>query len=263
MQRAYARISLPSGETADLCPGDLIGRLWSAALRLDDERISEVHAMVSLRGGQLKLLALRGMLAADGRRTADVVLRPGQEVALSDEMGLAGEAVEVPDRVLALGGLGLGGAVWARGAAEQAALARLQARAAELGLTASVYSLVADPSWVLMPRYRPGALAYIWTTGAAWHARVGQGGPTVLEAGGRLEIDGRSLEVVAVDLAQAGTGDTRWRGRLHPPVRIVNRYDTVEVHQPGRPALSLSGLSARILSELLAASCAPPASVRT
>lgn len=43
----------------DRAPGDLIGRLPGAALQIADPRVSEAHAMVSLRAGELVLLALR------------------------------------------------------------------------------------------------------------------------------------------------------------------------------------------------------------
>ena len=58
--RPTTRLQLPSGAMVLLGPGDLIGRSPTAALHIDDPRISEAHSMVSLRGSQLKLLALRG-----------------------------------------------------------------------------------------------------------------------------------------------------------------------------------------------------------
>ena len=48
--RPAVHLRLPDGRTAVLGHGDLIGRLESAALPLADPRISEAHAMVSLRG---------------------------------------------------------------------------------------------------------------------------------------------------------------------------------------------------------------------
>ena len=61
--RAFVRFRLPEGNSVELGHGDLIGRLWSAALPIADARISEADAMVSLRGQELKLLALRGRFA--------------------------------------------------------------------------------------------------------------------------------------------------------------------------------------------------------
>jgi len=58
--RAFVRLRCTDGSIAELTHGDLIGRLGTAALHFDDARISEAHAMISLRGQELKLLALRG-----------------------------------------------------------------------------------------------------------------------------------------------------------------------------------------------------------
>ena len=55
---ALARFRLPDGSVETLCAGDIVGRIWSAALRIDDPDISEAHALLSLRGEGLWLLAL-------------------------------------------------------------------------------------------------------------------------------------------------------------------------------------------------------------
>ncbi|MEL6348923.1 MAG: FHA domain-containing protein, partial [Myxococcota bacterium] len=82
MSLAYVRFKLTDGRTVDLGPGDIIGRLAGAALRLNEAHISEAHALVSLRGDQLMLLALRGVLSVNGRPCASVVLQPGVVVHL-------------------------------------------------------------------------------------------------------------------------------------------------------------------------------------
>lgn len=64
---ACVHLASADGQIHVLGHGDLIGRLWSAALCLSDPRVSEAHAMVSLREGQLRLLALRGLFAIDGK----------------------------------------------------------------------------------------------------------------------------------------------------------------------------------------------------
>jgi hypothetical protein len=58
--RAFVRFRDPRGEELELEPGDVIGRSWKAALWLQDPRVSECHAAVSLRDGGLRLIALRG-----------------------------------------------------------------------------------------------------------------------------------------------------------------------------------------------------------
>jgi pSer/pThr/pTyr-binding forkhead associated (FHA) protein len=64
---AYCRIRLSDGRVVDLGPGDIIGRLETATLRINEPQLSEAHALVSLRGEQLVLLALRGVVSVGGR----------------------------------------------------------------------------------------------------------------------------------------------------------------------------------------------------
>ena len=81
--RVAAEVRLPDGSARELRPGDIIGRMRGAALCLDDPRISEAHALVSLRGSTLRLLALRGRMSVDGKPRSDAVLEPG-DFALYD-----------------------------------------------------------------------------------------------------------------------------------------------------------------------------------
>jgi pSer/pThr/pTyr-binding forkhead associated (FHA) protein len=76
MQRPHVRLTLPDGSVRELEHGDLIGRLWSAALVIDDPRISEAHALVSLREGGFWLLSLRRKIAVGGRPVSEVRLEP-------------------------------------------------------------------------------------------------------------------------------------------------------------------------------------------
>ena len=71
------------GVVHELVHGDLIGRVWSAALPINDGRVSEAHAMISLREGELRLLGLRGAFALHGRPTSDLALEAGQRVQLA------------------------------------------------------------------------------------------------------------------------------------------------------------------------------------
>ncbi len=105
--RAYVRFVLPDGTSRELSSGDMIGRLASAGLHLDDERLSEAHALVSLRGRELRLLALRGRFAVNQRPASDIVLRSGMEIEVARGLALGVEAVVLPDEVLALEGDGL------------------------------------------------------------------------------------------------------------------------------------------------------------
>jgi len=230
VRQAYARFRLPTKETIDLCPGDIIGRLWTAALRLDDPRISEAHALVSLRGDQLKLLALRGLISDGGPPISEVVLRSGVRVRLARDYAIAVEAVELPEDVLALDGFG----------------------GRPVVLTRSVYSVVDADRLQLVQGFIPDAAATIWSTGDGWRLRRAGAAPCEIEPGGRWTISGVTFSAVAValkELAQAGTQFAK--GRLYPPMRIVSRYETAHVHRRGLPTLAISGTPAQILSELV------------
>jgi hypothetical protein len=139
MTNAHVVLRAPDGTVYRLVPGDLIGRVWTAALTVEDARVSEAHALVSLREGALVLLALRRLLRVEGREVRQVVLSPGLEVELADGVGLRVDAVELPETVLALEGAGLG--------------RRILAGAAFLRL---------GPPPELLPRYTPEARAQLW-----------------------------------------------------------------------------------------------------
>ena len=225
--RAHVRLLLPDGQYAELGHGDIIGRLWSAALSLQDGRISEAHAMVSLRGQELLLLALRGRFTVDGRAATSVVLEHGQRIAVAEDLELLVEEVELPTKVLAIEGDGLPRQV--------------------LG---GVCSLLTRPRPELVPRF-VNASAHIWTDGDRWLLRVGdQVRP--LSPGDAWEVDGRAFRAVAASLSTAGRTATRLDGGLQRPVRILARFDTAHLFPEGGAPLALSGRSARLLSELVA-----------
>lgn len=231
--RAFVRFELPDGQVRDLGHGDLVGRLWSAALHVDDPSVSEAHALVSLRGSALKLLALRGRFAVDGRTCTEVELVPGLRVALARGVELAVVAVELPASVPALEGDGLPRQV----------------------LTGSC-ALVTRPRPALVAPGTPGAVATFWSSGAGWRVRIGATPARDLSLGEALTLDGTTFRVVAVPTAHAATPSTRIRGGIAEPLRIVARYDTVHIHRRGRPVAVLDGIGARVLSEL--ASCRAP-----
>ena len=100
-------LQLPDGTQRTLFHGDLVGRLWSAALRLDDARISEAHAMVSNRGREMKLLALRGRFMIDGRVGTDAALQVGMVITLAPGIDLQVVEVNAPRSVLLVSAEGL------------------------------------------------------------------------------------------------------------------------------------------------------------
>jgi len=91
-----------AGRTTILGAGGLVGRLARAELCLDDPRVSELHAYVSLRGGRLALLALRGALSVEGIAVSEVLLEPDLSVELCP--GLSLEVARVAQAVDAVAG---------------------------------------------------------------------------------------------------------------------------------------------------------------
>ena len=228
MRGPCVRLQLPDGSLHDLGPGGLIGRLPSASLRLMDPRISEVHALVSLRGRQLMLLAQRGLVEADGDRKADVVLRAGQRITLVADVVLTVVDVELPEEVLVLGGLG----------------------AEPVELSAPVYSLIAGPR--LLPIWLEGAALHLWSDADGWWAQLAGEDEEPIEAGSVLSVAGHTLHITARSLLEAGTPATRATGRIGHALRVVARFDTVHIEQAGQAPAVISGLGARIISELVA-----------
>lgn len=227
--RPHVRLRLPSGEVAELGHGDVIGRLWNAALHLDDARISEAHALVSLRGGELKLLALRGRFAVDQQPRSEVTLVAGMEVLLARGFALRVEAVVLPDHVLA---------IEAEGFPRQHLV--------------GVASLYARSDLSLVRRWAADADAWLWDTGAGWRLRSATGEIRELQAGTEVPLGAHVLRVVRTPLAGAGPERTRALGGVGRPLKLVTYFDTVHVHQDGREPLQLRGQGARILSELAA-----------
>lgn len=228
MERASFTLELPDGRQVILGPGDIIGRMPSAALCLDDPRISEAHALVSLRGEKLKLLALRGALLLGGRPQAELALAPGTQVVLAEHLSLRVVSVQLPDVVLALDGVEHG----------------------PVSLTASVYSLVSVDGRLprAMPGFRPGAVANIWSTGEGWRWALPG------EAGQPLQPDQELIAGVRTRgqrLERASAQNTVAAGGVSAPLLIRARYDTVQIDRKGWPSFHVGGRPARILAELV------------
>jgi hypothetical protein len=218
---------LPDGSQVSLGPGDIIGRVWAAALQLHDPRVSEAHAMVSLRGGELRLLPLRGAFAVGGQFPKELTLAEGQEIALAEGLVLRVEAVELPDAVLALQAPGLD---------------RVAAPA--------LCSLYGRPRPRVAAGYEPGAPAYLWSTGEGWQLARGGAAAVALSVGDEVDVDGVIFEAVEQELIEAGGQPTR-RAPPPLPLRLTAWYDSVELCVGGGPPERLGGVSARLLSELV------------
>lgn len=226
--RAYVRLRLPDGSTLELGHGDLIGRLWSAALCIADGRVSEAHAMVSLRGQELLLLPLRGRFAVNGQRQSSLVLAAGQRVTFAEGLDLVVEEVVLPASVFAVEGDGLPRVV-----------------------VSGVCSLLTRPRPELVPRLVPDAPAHLWGDGEGWCLTMG-GTTRSIRVGDAWELDGRRFCAVGLSLDSTRGTVTRLDGSVARPVRVVAQFDTVHIYVEGGAALALSGLAARLISEVVA-----------
>lgn len=226
--RALVRFQLPDQSLVELGSGDLIGRIWSAALVLHDPRISEAHAMVSLRGGELWLLALRRRILCDGQARGELRLEPGQRLELAEGYSLGVQAVELPEEVLALEAPGLG-------------------RVA-LG---SVVSIKMHPTLQIISGFDPSAPAKLWTTGDDWKLDL-NGQVSTVQAGAAFAVGAHPIRLVMLKLSGAGQKATRVTGGFDPPLRIVTDFDTVRIYRGEETPVLFSGVSARMLSELVA-----------
>lgn len=225
---AYVVLRDPDGRDHELVPGDLVGRVWSAALQIADGRVSEAHGMVSLREGQLQLIGLRGGFAVGGAPVAQVTLTPGLRVELARGLWIEVIEVSLPEHTLGIEGPGL-------------------PRQALPG----VASVLVEPALRLAQGWREDARAQVWTTGDRWLARVPGAPPREVGPGDTLAAGDIRLTFVEVALRAAGPAATRRQGEVDAPLRVVARWDTAHVHRDGAPVLVFGGKQARLLSELV------------
>jgi hypothetical protein len=211
--------------TALLGPGDIIGRSLQAALCLNEPYISEGHAMISLRSGQLALLALRGRVSVDGRRVAQLALRQGQRILLAGRLPLFVETVDVPDHVLGLRGGGLASPI-----------------------LPSVCSLTVNPKPELSIGFNAEADAYFWDTGVM-NMRIGDGAAAQVTVGQRVTVGDYTFTLTALPIGLASRVPTEDSEEVGGPLHLILKYATVHIIAGPRRVL-LTGNSARIICEL-------------
>lgn len=227
-----ARITVPSkGISVVVHPGSLIGRLATADVSIADPRVSEAHALVSLRARSLKLLALRGTLSIRGQEVDSVTLERGLAVELADGVTLSVDDVEVPTHVLMLCGT-------VQGAVELGAVTYSLLPLASEGATA--VRLVAG--------FIDSAEAHMWYSGSRLWLRLAGQQSVPLEVGGQWAVAGCPLRVIRVPLQ--GTTDTLSEGRSRDSYVLIARYTSVHVQHAGVTAV-LTGKPANIVSELV------------
>ncbi|MDC0675774.1 FHA domain-containing protein [Nannocystis radixulma] len=217
----------PDGARVRVYAGGILGRTPNADLYLQDPRISEAHALVSLRGNGLQLLELRGMLFLDGKRTSAIELARGQQVLLAGSLLLTVEDIHLPSHALVLYGV----------------------RDEPRELSASTYSLVLHRpnDVVLVPGYREGAEGYLWSSADELRIQL-RDQPAELVAPERVWTLGESvLRVVAVPTT--GFVETLSAAPRDERLRIIARYTSIHFWRTtevlimhGRPAMLLSEL---------------------
>lgn len=222
METPHVILRLPDGTTATVPPGGIVGRHPTAACRISDPGVGEAHALVSLRGRELRLLALRGRLAVDGRAADDLVLVPGLSIALADGVAIVVTTVVLPGEVLALR-FGDGPSV---------------------ELTAPMYSVTGGG---LVPRYTSDASARVWHDDGGWWIQVGAEPREGVRAGSVWSIDGVALSAVHV---APNDGPSTVNPPRRDPLTIVVRTTSVHLLREGRDPVVVDGIPARALTEL-------------
>lgn len=228
MTHPHATFRLPSGVEIDVAPGGIIGRLPDAALTLDDPRVSEAHAMVSLRGGALVLLALRGRLRVGREEVTRVRLQAEIQVEVVPGLALRVASVSVPDSLLVL----------------------IDAAGVEVPLLGSIHAIPANPQDAIQSTYLAGAAAHLWPAGDGWRIQIGQEEPVPVVAGQEIEVAGRRLQVAARSTQEAGSAPTMAGPGGRSQITIVTRFETAHIHVEGGPSVVVPGIAARILTEL-------------
>lgn len=230
-------LELPDGRVQVLVPGDVIGRTARAALRIDDPRISEGHAMISLRGADLMILALRGRLSVHGHAATEARLTPGARILLAGVVPLRVGEVALPDKVFAL---------------------ELRARGGEWTSPVAVNGVAVvepGPPPCLVARFDPQAAVTVWDhehgvffrfPGRA-DALAGEGAVVALDD----ELEARVAHVPLSALGAEATADV---GRFDVSLTVLVHYDTVHVRPSSGASVVFDGLLARILSEVAALS---------
>jgi hypothetical protein len=224
--QAAVRLRTPDGAEWELLAGDLIGRSSAAALQFDDAGVSEAHALVSLRGHELRLLGLRGVFSLGGPPLDDVALAVGQRLWLTPSVHIDVVEIQTPSEVLGL--------KWGDEAPRP--------------LT-GVTSLLTRPPRAVA-RFEPGAVARLWTLDGAWRLQVGDREPEPANPGTQFVAGDTHGELVAMPLSRLAQHATVTDRSAHQPLHLRVGFDAVHIHRGGRAPVAIAGLPARIVSEL-------------
>ncbi len=223
--RAFAVLA-GLGEDYIVGHGDLIGRTSSAAVVIDDPRISEAHAIVSLRRHELHLLSLRRMVIADGKPVSDIKLTKGMRITLVEDIQFTVTQIEAPRAVLALA-----------------------LPSGEVQMLPQVASITTAPVR-LHTKLVPDAAASIWFTGDHWTLRIGNTTTQVAPLD-EFTLDGQRFAFVLMPIGDASVASTQGEALVAAPIKLVAYYDSVQIYQRNQKVHTVGGTGARIISELI------------
>lgn len=229
--RDVVRVALESGAEIELEPGDIIGRMPGCALRIDDVRISEAHAMVSRRREGMVLLALRGRVSVDGKPRTRIALTTGARLVLAAFYPLKVISAQLSER-------------------RYAVMARAEGVESPPVPLSRVVSVFAEGGRAPVSYFDPDAAA---------HVLGGREGPRLRRAGepdvtlgpdAAFAIGTRQFKLVELDGGRPGTASTADRGQLDLALRITVRFDTVQIASESGTSVNFDGIAARVFTEL-------------
>jgi hypothetical protein len=223
--RALAIFSLSTtGEIFELGPGETIGRSHLAGMCIEDPRVSEAHALLSLRGDALMLLPLRGRFRVDQKVATEIILEAGMRVELAPDIEIECLEVIVPPILPGIEVPGLPPFV-------------------PVGTT----SVWLDPVRIARG-YHGDANVVFWAVGTDWKATVG---PTVhcVEPGLEISFGDQSIRILETRLRESAL--TRTRQVLKGSVTWRPGIDAVRLQSVDRAPVTIGGVPGRILNTLL------------
>jgi len=195
---ASVRFLLPNGSVHVLPLGGIVGRSPYSAVHIDDPAISEAHALLSWRGGELRLIALRRRFAVRGQAVEAVRLFEGDEIELAPGWAIEILEVTLPPHVLTLEGAGL-----------------------PTQLLPDVAALTLGPPPTLSTRISPSADATLWQSSEmpppGVRIRSSDGGEITPDSDGNFALGGQRFRILAVptrSVADAATGRPSQREAL-------------------------------------------------
>lgn len=152
-------------------PGQVVGRGMFAAVPVPHARVSEAHAVLSLRSSLL-LLGARGDLSVDGQVVRRVELRAGQVIALLPDLAARLEVLRVDQAPEFLGLSVDGGAPVAIPPIEEG------------------YALLDGKP--VAAKTRP---ARFWSAGEDWYVLPDGEDPSALEVGAEWQVEGHTVQL--------------------------------------------------------------------